>query len=54
MILHFDGVYSAFYVWVNGKRVGYSQGSNNDAEFDVTPFVKAGASNIIAVEVYRS
>ncbi|MCF0176536.1 MAG: DUF4981 domain-containing protein [Bacteroidales bacterium] len=53
VILHFDGVYSAFYVWVNGKKVGYSQGSNNDAEFDVTCFVKAGASNTIAVEVYR-
>ena len=53
VILHFDGVYSAFYVWVNGKKVGYSQGSNNDAEFDVTKFVKAGADNTIAVEVYR-
>ena len=53
VILHFDGVYSAFYVWVNGKKVGYSQGSNNDAEFDVTKFVKAGVSNTIAVEVYR-
>ena len=50
--LHFDGVYSAFYVWVNGKRVGYSQGSNNDAEFDVTPYVKKGR-NTVAVEVYR-
>ena len=53
VILHFDGVYSAFYVWVNGKKVGYSQGANNDAEFDITKFVKAGASNTIAVEVYR-
>ncbi|MCF0160475.1 MAG: DUF4981 domain-containing protein, partial [Bacteroidaceae bacterium] len=53
VILHFDGVYSAFYVWVNGKKVGYSQGSNNDAEFDITRFVKAGESNTIAVEVYR-
>lgn len=52
IILHFDGVYSAFYVWVNGKKVGYSQGSNNDAEFDVTPYVKSGR-NTVAVEVYR-
>ena len=50
--LHFDGVYSAYYVWVNGKKVGYSQGSNNDAEFDITPFVKKG-TNTLAVEVYR-
>ncbi len=50
--LHFDGVYSAYYVWVNGKKVGYSQGSNNDAEFDITPFVKRG-KNTLAVEVYR-
>ncbi|MCF0167838.1 MAG: DUF4981 domain-containing protein, partial [Bacteroidales bacterium] len=53
VILHFDGVYSAFYVWVNGKKVGYSQGANNDSEFDVTKFVKVGAGNTIAVEVYR-
>ncbi len=50
--LHFDGVYSAFYVWVNGKKVGYSQGSNNDSEFDVTPYVRKGR-NTVAVEVYR-
>lgn len=52
VILHFDGVYSAMYVWVNGKRVGYSQGSNNAAEFDVTSFVKKG-NNQLAVEVYK-
>jgi len=50
--LHFDGVYSAFNVWVNGKFVGYSQGSNNDSEFDVTRQVRAG-SNTIAVEVFK-
>ena len=52
IILHFNGVYSAFYVWVNGKKVGYSQGANNDSEFNITKFVKPG-SNTIAVEVYR-
>ena len=36
IFLHFDGVYSAAVVWVDGKYVGYSQGSNNDAEFDIT------------------
>ena len=50
--LHFDGVYSAFYVWVNGRKVGYSQGANNDAEFRITPYVKKG-SNTLAVEVYK-
>ena len=50
--LHFDGVYSAFYVWVNGKKVGYSQGSNNDAEFNITGYVHSG-SNTVAVEVYK-
>ena len=50
--LHFDGVYSAFYVWVNGRKAGYSQGSNNDAEFDITRYVKKGR-NTVAVEVYK-
>lgn len=52
IFLHFDGVYSGMYVWVNGQKVGYSQGSNNDAEFDITSFVNVG-ENILAVEVYR-
>ena len=53
ILLHFDGAYSAIYVWVNGQKVGYSQGSNNDAEFDITPYAKAGKSNLLAVECYR-
>ncbi|MDR2947652.1 MAG: DUF4981 domain-containing protein [Prevotella sp.] len=52
IILHFDGVYSGIYVWINGKKVGYSQGANNVAEFNVTDYVKAG-NNTIAAEVYR-
>ena len=52
VFLHFDGVYSAFSVWVNGKYVGYSQGPNNDSEFDVTKVVRPG-TNTIAVEVLR-
>jgi len=52
IFLHFDGVYSGFYVWINGKKVGYSQGSNNDAEFNVSKYAKVG-NNIVAVEVYR-
>lgn len=50
--LHFDGVQSAFYLWVNGKRVGYSQGSRTPAEFDISAYLKKGR-NLIAVEVYR-
>lgn len=52
VFVHFDGVQSAFYVWINGERVGYSQGSRSPAEFDLTAFVKPG-KNLIAVEVYR-
>ncbi|MBR4778429.1 MAG: beta-galactosidase [Bacteroidaceae bacterium] len=52
LILHFGGVHSAFYVWVNGQRVGYSQNSMSPAEFDVTDFVREGR-NKLAVEVYR-
>ena len=51
-ILHFGGVESAFYLWVNGKKVGYSQNSMSPAEFNITEYVKEG-KNKIAVEVYR-
>ena len=52
LILHFGGVHSAFYVWLNGQMVGYSQNSMSPAEFDVTTFIRKG-SNKLAVEVYR-
>ncbi len=52
IFIHFDGVKSAFYVWVNGEKVGYSQGSMTPAEFNITPFVKSG-KNIVSVEVYK-
>ncbi|WP_198673627.1 glycoside hydrolase family 2 TIM barrel-domain containing protein [Algibacillus agarilyticus] len=52
IILHFGGVSSAFYLWVNGEKVGYSQGSALPAEFDITDFVKTGA-NKLAVQVIR-
>ena len=52
LILHFGGVHSAFYVWVNGKMVGYSQNSMSPAEFDVTKYMREGR-NKLAVEVYR-
>ena len=52
VFVHFDGVYSAAVVWVNGKYVGYSQSSNTDAEFDITDFVETG-DNQLSVRVYR-
>ena len=52
LILHFGGVHSAMYVWVNGQQVGYSQNSMSPAEFDVTKYLREG-KNKLAVEVYR-
>jgi len=48
----FDGVDSAFYLWVNGKQVGYSQDSRLPAEFDLTPYIHPG-ENTLAARVYR-
>ena len=42
VFLHFEGVQSAFYVWINGERVGYSQGSMEPSEFRITPYLKSG------------
>ena len=52
LILHFGGVHSAFYLWINGQKVGYSQNSMSPAEFDVTKYLRTG-KNRLAVEVYR-
>jgi beta-galactosidase len=52
VIIHFDGVKSAFYLWINGKKVGYSQDSKTPAEFNITDYIKPG-TNLLAVEVYR-
>lgn len=48
----FNGVASAFYLYVNGRKVGYSQDSRTPAEFNITPHLKPGR-NLLAVEVYR-
>lgn len=48
----FDGVDAAFFLWINGEKVGYSVNSRNAAEFDITRFLKPG-KNLVAVEVYR-
>ena len=52
VILHFGAVKSAFFVWVNGQRVGYSQGAKLPAEFDITDALQKG-ENTLALEVYR-
>jgi beta-galactosidase len=52
VILHFGAVKSAMFVWVNGKKAGYSQGSKLPAEFDITRYIHKG-KNTLAVEVYR-
>ena len=52
VFIHLGAVKSAFYIWVNGEKVGYSQGSKTPAEFDLTPFIKTG-ENSVALEVYR-
>jgi len=52
VFLHFGGVESAMYVWVNGQKVGFSKSSMTPAEFDITSFIEPG-ENKLAVEVYR-
>ena len=52
VFLNFDGVESAFYLWINGKKVGFSENSYCPAEFDVTSYLKPG-ENVLAVQVFR-
>ncbi|MDD4970346.1 MAG: glycoside hydrolase family 2 TIM barrel-domain containing protein [Paludibacter sp.] len=52
VFLNFNGVQSAFYVWVNGQKVGYSENSMSPAEFDITKYIHKG-ENKLAVEVYK-
>ncbi|MFC5468261.1 glycoside hydrolase family 2 TIM barrel-domain containing protein [Cohnella suwonensis] len=50
--ISFQGVESAFYVWLNGEFVGYAEDSFTPSEFELTPFLKEG-DNKLAVEVYQ-
>ena len=52
VFLHFDGIYGAAFIWMNGKYVGYTQSGNNDAEFDVTDCLREGKNNV-SVQVVR-
>lgn len=52
VFIRFNGVEAGFYLWLNGRKVGYSEDSYLPAEFNLTPYLKEG-ENILAVEVYR-
>ncbi len=52
VFIHFGAVKSAFYLWINGKMVGYSEDSKTPAEFNITPYIKTG-NNLIALQVFR-
>jgi beta-galactosidase len=53
IFLHFGSIRSAMYVWVNGRKVGYSEVDKVPAEFDVTAYVHPGQDNLLAVEMNR-
>jgi beta-galactosidase len=52
VFIHFGAVKSAFYLWINGKEVGYSEDSKLEAEFNITPYIRSG-HNTVTIEVYR-
>jgi len=52
IVIHFGAVKSAFFIWINGQKIGYSQGSKLPAEFDISEFVRMG-ENLVSLEVYR-
>lgn len=53
VFIHFGSVKSAFYLWINGEMVGYSEGSKLPSEFNITRWIQPGKTNQLAVEVYR-
>ncbi|MDW8278784.1 MAG: glycoside hydrolase family 2 TIM barrel-domain containing protein [Anaerolineales bacterium] len=52
VVIHFGGVESFFYLWVNGQKVGFSKDSRLPAEFDITPYLRPGR-NVLAAQVIR-
>lgn len=52
VVLCCEGVSSFYYIWLNGRKLGYNQGSKTPAEWDVTDFLVEG-ENVLALEVYR-
>ena len=53
VFIRFNGVEAGFYLWLNGKEVGYSEDSYLPAEFNLTPYLNKDGKNVLAVEVYR-
>ena len=53
VFIRFNGVEAGFYIWLNGKKVGYSEDSYLPAEFNLTPYLNKEGKNVLAVEVYR-
>ena len=51
--VHIGSATSNLTMWVNGKRVGYSEDSKLEAEFDITKYIKAGEKNLFAMEIHR-
>lgn len=51
--LNFDGVDSFFYLYINGRYVGFSKNARNLAQFNITPYLNEEGDNLLAVEVYR-
>ena len=54
ILVNFDGVNSFFYLWINGRYVGFSKNSRNTASFDITEYLHPCGENTISLEVYRS
>ena len=53
IFIHIGSATSNLTLWVNGKRVGYSEDSKLEAEFDITKYIKAGQSNLFAMKIHR-
>ncbi|HUN04102.1 MAG TPA: glycoside hydrolase family 2 TIM barrel-domain containing protein, partial [Niabella sp.] len=52
VFLHFEGGTNSMYVWVNGKKVGYTENAKSPSEFDITPYIRPG-KNLLACEVHK-
>lgn len=52
IFLHFEGGTNSMYVWINGKKVGYTENAKSPAEFDITPYIQAG-KNLLACQVHK-
>lgn len=53
VVICLEGVKAFYYIWVNGKLLGYNQDSKTAAEWDITEHVNFGGDNVVALEVYR-